>query len=69
MNLGVVLVLCTMCLLIGFELGSWKEGKAVSKAVDDLSAMHYKEIQIFFDKLVKARLNLIKDRKDGEDDE
>ena len=61
MNIWLALSLCFLCLLIGFELGSWKEGKAVSKALDDLSAMHYKEIQLIVDKILKSR----KDNKGG----
>ena len=59
MNIGAIIGLCVMCLLAGFELGSWKEGKAVSKAIDDLSAMHYKEIQTIVNKIVDLR----KDKK------
>ena len=39
-----------------------KGGKAVSKAIDDLSAMHYKEIRVIVDKI----LDLRKDKKGGE---
>lgn len=63
MNIGVVLTLCLLCLLVGFELGSWKEGKAVSKAMDDLSAMHYKEIRLIVDKILALR------KEDKEDNE
>lgn len=59
MNIGAIIGLCVICLLVGFELGSWKEGKAVSKAIDDLSAMHYKEIQMIVNKI----LDLRKDKK------
>jgi uncharacterized protein YneF (UPF0154 family) len=62
MNTGVVLMLCLICLLVGYELGSWKEGKAVSQAIDDLSAMHYKEIRLIVDKI----LDLRKEKKGGE---
>ena len=55
MNIGVILAICSLCLLVGFELGSWKEGKAVSKAIDDLSAMHYKEIRLIVDKVLALR--------------
>ena len=61
MNICIVLF-CSLCLLVGFELGSWKEGKAVSKAIDDLSAMHYKEIRLIVDKI----LDLRKEKKGGE---
>ena len=60
MNIGVIIALCLLCLLVGFELGSWKEGKAVSKAIDDLSAMHYKEIRLIVDKILA-----LKDQKKG----
>lgn len=60
MNIGVIIVLCLLCLLVGFELGSWKEGKAVSKAIDDLSAMYYKEIRLIVDKILA-----LKDQKKG----
>ena len=62
MNIWLALSLCFICLLIGFELGSWKEGKTVSKALDDLSAMHYKEIRLIVDKI----LDLKKGNKGGE---
>lgn len=62
MNIYLAVALCLLCLLVGFELGSWKEGKAVSKAVDDLSAMHYKEIKAIVDKI----LDLRKERKGGD---
>lgn len=62
MNIWEVLALCLWCLFVGFGLGSWKEGRAVSKAVDDLSTMHYKEIRLIVDKILDAR----KERKGGE---
>ena len=62
MNICLTVALCLLCLLVGFELGSWKEGKAVSKAIDDLSAMHYKEIRTIVDKI----LELKKEQKGGE---
>jgi hypothetical protein len=61
MNIVYAIMLCLISLLVGYELGSWKEGKAVSKAIDDLSAMHYKEIQLIVDKILKSR----KDNKGG----
>lgn len=62
MNIGAILGLCALCMLVGFELGSWKEGKAVSKAIDELSAMHYKEIRLIVDKILDSR----KGNKGGE---
>lgn len=62
MNTGAILALCLLCLLVGYELGSWKEVKSVSKAIDDLSAMHYKEIRLIVDKI----LDLRKEKKGGE---
>jgi hypothetical protein len=44
-----------MCLLVGFELGSWKEGKAVLKAVEDIWAMYNKDIQLIIDKIIEAK--------------
>lgn len=61
MNIVYAITLCLLSLLVGYELGSWKEGKAVSKAIDDLSDMHYKEIQLIVDKILKSR----KDNKGG----
>lgn len=55
MNISVVIGLCLLCLLVGYELGSWKEGKEVRKATEDLSAFHYKEIQFIVDKILKSR--------------
>ena len=55
MNIGVILGLCALCMLVGYSVGSWKEGKAVSKAIDDLSAMHYKEIRLIVDKILDLR--------------
>ncbi len=55
MNIGAVIGLCFLCLLVGYEFGSWKEGKAVTKAIDDLSAMHYKEIQLIVNKILDSR--------------
>ena len=55
MNVGIVIILCVIFLLVGFELGSWKEGKAVSKAINDLSDMHYKEIQLIVNKILELR--------------
>ena len=62
MNTSIVLALCSLCLLVGFEIGSWKEGRAVSKAMDDLSDMHYKEIQTIVNKILELR----KEQKGGE---
>lgn len=62
MNIWIVLTFCLLCLMVGFEIGSWKEGKAVSKAVNDLSDMHYKEIRLIVDKILELR----KERKGGE---
>lgn len=55
MNIGIILGLCLLCLMTGYLFGSWKEGEAVSKAIDDLSAMHYKEIQLIVNKILDAR--------------
>ena len=57
MNVSYIITFCLLCLLVGYELGSWKEGKTVSKALDDLSAMHYKEIQLIVDKILRSRKN------------
>ena len=57
MNVGIVIILCVIFLLVGFELGSWKEGRAVSNAIDDLSAMHYKEIQTIINKILELKGN------------
>ncbi|MBO7250826.1 MAG: hypothetical protein J6V42_06090 [Clostridia bacterium] len=62
MNTIIVFALCSACLIVGIELGSWKEGKAVSKAIDDLSAMHYKEIRLIVDKILESK----KENKEGE---
>ena len=62
MNIGTVIMLCVISFLIGFGIGDWKEGKAVSKAIDDLSAMHYKEIRAIVDKILALR----NERKGGE---
>ena len=62
MNIGTVIILCALSMLSGYIFGSWKEGKAVSKAIDDLSAMHYKEIRLIVDKI----LALKNERKGGE---
>lgn len=55
MNIGIVIILCVLSIFSGYLIGSWKEGKAVSKAIDDLSAMHYKEIQLIVDKVLALR--------------
>ena len=57
MNIVYSVMLCLLSLLVGYELGSWKEGKAVAKAMDDLSDMHYKEIQLIVDKILKLSKN------------
>jgi hypothetical protein len=62
MNIGVIIGLCVMCLLVGFELGNWKEGAAVSKATKELTDMHCQNIALLVNKI----LNLRKDKKDGE---
>lgn len=62
MNIGVIIGLCGMCLLVGFELGCWKEGAAVSKATKELTDMHCQNIALLVNKI----LNLRKDKKDGE---
>lgn len=62
MNISYIIMFCLLSLLVGYEFGCWKEGKVVSKALDDLSAMHYKEIQQIVDKILKSR----KDNKGGE---
>ena len=61
MNMGTVVALCLMCFFAGVLCGDWKEGMAVSKAVDDLSAMHYQEIQLLVNKIIALR----KDREGG----
>lgn len=61
-DIWVVVLFCSLSLLIGFELGSWKEGRAVAKAMSDLSDMHYKEVKTIVDKI----LDLRKERKGGE---
>ena len=53
MNIGTVIMLCALSFLIGFAIGDWKEGKAVSKMADELSAMHYKEIHLIIDKILE----------------
>ena len=55
MSESMVLALCSICLLVGLMLGSWKEGRAVSKAIDDLSTMHYKEIRLIVDKILSLK--------------
>ena len=55
MNIGVIIGFCMLCLLVGYELGSWKESKAVSKAMNDLSDLHYKEIQLIVNKILELR--------------
>lgn len=61
MDIVYVIMFCFLSFLIGFELGSWKEGKTVSKAIDDLSALHYKEIRMIVDKILNSR----NDKKGG----
>lgn len=55
MNIGVIFGLCLLFFLIGYEFGSWKEGKAVSNAINDLMSMHYKEIQLIINKILDTR--------------
>lgn len=55
MNIGGVIGLCVLSFLIGYAFGTWKEGASVSKAIDDLSAMHYKEIQLIVNKILDTR--------------
>lgn len=55
MNIGTVIMLCVLSFLIGFGIGDWKEGKAVSKMADELSAMHYKEIQLIVNKILEIQ--------------
>ena len=55
MNIWITVTFCCLCFLVGYEIGSWKEGKAVSKAVNDLSVMHYKEIQLIVNKILELR--------------
>ena len=62
MNIGSVIALCLLCLLVGFELGCWKEGAAVSKATKELTDMHCQNLALLVDKILKSR----KDKKDGE---
>ena len=55
MNIGTVIIFCLLSFFVGCTLGSWKEGKAVAKMADDLSAMHYKEIQLIVNKILELR--------------
>ena len=55
MNIGTTILLCWLCLVVGYGLGSWKEGKAVAKMAEDLSAMHYKEMHIIVNKILKLQ--------------
>lgn len=55
MSTGTIILLCWLCISVGYAFGSWKEGKAVAKMADDLSAMHYKEMHIIVDKLLKLQ--------------
>lgn len=55
MNIGTVITLCSLSILVGYTFGCWKEGKAVSKMADELSAMHYKEIQTIINKILELR--------------
>ena len=61
MEMGTVVALCLMCFFAGFLSGDWKAAKSVSKAIDDLSAMHYQEIQLLVNKIIALR----KDREGG----
>lgn len=55
MNIGSVIILCFIFLLIGFSLGQWKEGKAVTEMANDLTAYYNKEIQFLVDKIIKLK--------------
>ena len=55
MNIGTVIIFCLISFFVGCTLGSWKEGEAVAKMADDLSAMHYKEIHLIVNKILEAR--------------
>lgn len=55
MSIGTIILLCWLCLVVGYGLGSLKEGKAVAKMAEDLSAMHYKEMHIIVNKILKLQ--------------
>lgn len=55
MNMGTIVILCVLSFWVGFAIGDWKEGKAVSKMADELSAMHYKEIQLIINKILETK--------------
>ena len=55
MNIGTVIMLCVLSFLIGFGIGDWKEGKAVRKMADELSAMHYKEMHVIINKILEIK--------------
>lgn len=62
MNIGVIIGLCGMCLLVGFELGCWKEGRAVLKATKETADIYIQHVDFMVDKI----LALTKDKKGGE---
>lgn len=57
MNFGIIIGAFGIGMLIGFMLGDWKETRAVRKAIDELSAMHYGEIQLIVNKILASRKN------------
>ena len=62
MNIGLILGIGAMCFLIGFELGCWKEGRAVAKMAEELSEMYRKDIMLLVNKILESR----KDKKGSE---
>ena len=55
-------MLCLLCLFLGFILGDWKEGAAVSKAIKEFADEYSQNKALLLKKFIDSR----KDKKDGE---
>ena len=55
MSTGVTIVLCLVCLLVGYELGNWQETKNIRQLIEDISDQHAKEIILLVDKIMELK--------------
>lgn len=55
MNIVWIIVLCLVCLLVGYELGNWQEIKNIRQLIEDISDQHAKEIKLLVDKIMELK--------------
>lgn len=62
LNAGSWILICTMCLLIGYMIGDWKTSTEVAKCAKELRDQNNKDIQLIVDKILKSREKKSNDR-------